>query len=47
MEFKETDIEIWMKAVNIDVYWEHFKAGGIDNGEALRNVDINTLNVRY
>jgi hypothetical protein len=37
-EFKEADIEEWMKAVNIDVYWEIFKRGGITNGRQLQNI---------
>ena len=46
-EFKKADIEMWMKAVNIDVYWSCFERGGITDGESLETVDTETLIVGY
>ena len=44
-EFKKTDIEMWMKAVNIDIYWSYFERGGITDGESLESVNLDTLSV--
>ena len=42
-EFKEADVETWMKSVNIDIYWEYFKQGCITSGKALAAVVPETL----
>ena len=42
-EFKEADVETWMKSVNIDIYWDFFKQGGITSGKALAAVIPETL----
>ena len=45
LDFSEADIESWMKAANIDVYWECFKNGGITTGRQLQELDENSLRV--
>ena len=45
LDFTETDVESWMKAANIDVYWECFKNGGITTGRRLQELDENSLRV--
>ena len=32
-----------MKAVKIDIYWDHFKKGGIVTGQELMRVNEDTL----
>lgn len=36
---------MWMKAVNINVYWPYFENGGITDGESLESIDLETLSV--
>ena len=43
MEFREADVETWMKALNIEFYWENFKRGGRTSGTALASITMETL----
>ena len=45
MEWTEMDILLWMKAVEIDAYMEHFRDAGIRKGSDLKMIDLQMLQV--